>query len=78
VTSEQLRAAQRARPFRAFDLHLADGDVLTIPHPDFIALGPGGRTVVAFGENDEMSIVDLLLVSRIEMRKGGSNGGKRK
>ena len=78
MTMQQMRAAFQAKPFRAFNLHLADGDVLPVPHPDFIAIGPGGRTVVVFGKGDEMGIVDLLLVMRIEMKKVRSNGRKSK
>ena len=78
MTMAQMRAAFQTKPFRPFSLHLADGDVLPVPHPDFIAVGPGGRTVVVFGKGDEMSIVDLLLVTRIEMKKVRANGRKSK
>lgn len=79
MTIDQLRAAQQAKPFRPFTLHLADGDVLTVPHQEFVAASPAGRTIIVFGPDDQMSIVDLLLVTRIQFVKaGGTNGRKRR
>ncbi len=77
MTLKQVQAVQGARPFRPFTLHLADGDVLSVRHPEFLALSPAGRTVVVFGQDDEMSIVDLLLVTRIEMAKSSPSRRKR-
>lgn len=70
MTIEQLRAVQAAKPFRPYKLHLADGDVIDVRHQEFVSTSPSGRTIVVFGEDDAMSIVDLLLVSRIEMTNG--------
>jgi len=72
MTMNEMRAALDAQPFVPFKLHLADGDVLTVPHREFIALSPAGRTVVVFDQDGEMSIVDVLLISRIEMINGQS------
>jgi hypothetical protein len=70
MTIEQLRTLARAEPFRPFTLHLADGKSLDVPHPDFLSHSPSGRTVIVYGEDDAFSVVDLLLVTRIEVRDG--------
>jgi hypothetical protein len=70
MTIEQLRTVHRARPFRPFQLHLADGRRLHVPHPDFLSHSPKGRTVIVFADDDSFSIVDLLLVTRIEIQNG--------
>lgn len=72
MTVDQLRAVQKAKPFRPYKLHLADGDVVEVRHQEFVTMSPSGRTIVVFGQGDEMSIIDLLLVSRIEMVNGAS------
>ena len=66
-----MRATVKAQPFVPFTLHLADGRVFLIQHPDFIASHPQGRTVIVFkpGENGDFEIVDLLLVFGIEVHR---------
>ena len=64
---QQLRAAHRAVPFRPFNLHTADGREFHVPHPDFLSMSPTGRTVILYREDEEFSILDLLLMTEIEM-----------
>jgi hypothetical protein len=54
-------------PFRPFTLQLADGRSLKILHPDFLFITPAGRTVIVAHEDDSFSIIDLLLVTEIEV-----------
>jgi hypothetical protein len=67
MTIEQLRNVHRARPFVPFTLHLADGRKLHVPHPEFLSQSPAGRTVIVYGQDENFDIVDLLLVTRIEV-----------
>ena len=67
MTLEQLRKVQQARPFRPFSLHLADGRRIYVRHNEFLARSPSGRTVIVYGDEDSFDIVDLLLVTRIEV-----------
>jgi hypothetical protein len=69
MTIEQLRTVWQARPFRPFTLYLADGEKLRVPHADFLSHSPNGRTLIVYGEDDSFSIVDLLLVTRLEVHK---------
>ena len=39
----------------------------TVPHPDFLSMSPTGRTVIVYQENDDFSILDLLLMTEIEV-----------
>ena len=77
MTIEQLRAVYQTQPFRPFTIHLADGEKLDVPHADFLSHSPSGRTLIVYGEDDSFSIVDLLLVTRLEVHDGavvGSGG----
>ena len=76
MTVEQLRAEYQARPFRPFTLHLADGEKLHVPHADFLSHSPNGRTLVVYTEDDSFSIVDLLLVTRLEVHNGAVVGSR--
>ena len=76
MTIEQLRNVRSATPFRPFTIHVADGRSFPVPHPDFISQSPAGRTIIVFGQGeDEFSILDLLLVTELEIHK--SSNGKR-
>ena len=63
---EAIREAVHAQPFRPFRLRLAGGPTVTVPHPDYIAFGPKGRTVVVCREDDSFKILDTILISEIE------------
>ncbi len=67
MTIQQLRTAHRATPFRPFTVHMADGRNFHVPHPDFLSMSPTGRTVIVYQQDDEFSILDLLLMTEIQM-----------
>ncbi|NQW48287.1 MAG: hypothetical protein HQ464_11050 [Planctomycetes bacterium] len=49
------------QPFRAFTIHMVDGRVFPVAHPDFVAVSPTGRTVIVFQHDDSYNVVDLFL-----------------
>lgn len=67
MTTEQLRSALRSVPFRPFTIRMADGRAFSIAHPDFLSISPAGRTVVVYHPDDSASIVDLLLMTELEL-----------
>ena len=67
MTIQQLRAAQKATPFRPFSIHMADGRSFPVPHPDFLSMSPTGRTVIVYEQDDAFSILDLLPMTEIQM-----------
>ena len=67
MTIEQLRGTDRATPFQPFTIRMADGRQFHIPHPDFLSMSPSGRTAVIFHPDDSASIVDLLLMTELEL-----------
>lgn len=74
MTIEQMREAINARPFRPFVLHIADGRQVRVAHPEFVAFTGGGRTIfVGSPKGDGYQILDLLLVSAIEVEDTGRN-----
>jgi hypothetical protein len=72
MTAEQLRAAREANPFRPFTIHLADGRNLTVPHRDFVSQSPGGGIIIVYQADEAFSIVDLHLVTELEVPKADS------
>jgi hypothetical protein len=68
MTAEQLRAMREANPFRPFTIHLADGRSLPVPHRDFVSQSPGGRTIIVYRAEEAFSVVDLYLVTELEVQ----------
>jgi hypothetical protein len=67
VTVEQFTNTVRAQPFRPFTIHMGDGRSFFVKHQDFISRSPTGRTVIVYGDNDNFSILDLLLITELEI-----------
>lgn len=72
---ERVQELYRAEPFRPFVLHLADGRAIGVQHREFIMAAPSGRTLVVFQPDDSMNIIDLLLVTDLEVRPTGRGAG---
>jgi hypothetical protein len=68
MTAEQLRIMRDANPFRPFTIHLADGRSFSVPHRDFVSQSPGGRTIIVYGSGESFSILDLYLVTELEVQ----------
>lgn len=73
MTIEQLRRLHGAKPFQAFDLHLADSRTLTVEHPEQLAVSPSGRTVHVAHPDETIETIDLLLVTSLKPRPNGAH-----
>jgi hypothetical protein len=67
MTIEQLRNLYHAQPFTPFVLHLADGRAVPVRHRDFMMPAPSGRTAIVYQPDDSFNIIDLLLVTDLEV-----------
>ena len=64
---EELRTLHQARPFRPFAIHTADGRKFPIPHSEFLAYDPDGTMVVALRTDHTFSILDIQLITELEV-----------
>jgi hypothetical protein len=71
MTSEKLRELWKAEPFHKFTIHLADGRQIPVLHREFLMISPSGRTAYVSQPDDSMNIVDILLVTDLEVRHNG-------
>jgi hypothetical protein len=67
MTTEEFRRALHKAPFEPFTIHLAESDSIPVPHPDFVALRGLGAAIVTFETSSDYAIVDLSLVTRLEV-----------
>ena len=77
MTIEQMRAFYNAQPFRPFVIHLADGREVPVDHREFMMAAPSGRTISVYQPDDTLNVIDLLLVTDLEI-KPTLNGSKKR
>jgi hypothetical protein len=73
MTADELRNVYGAEPFHPFTLHLADGRNVHVPHSEFIAISPRGRTAVVYSASGSFNVVDVQLVADIEVNGNGES-----
>jgi hypothetical protein len=76
MTIEQLRNVLHAAPFQPFTIHLADGRTFNVQHRDFVSHSKSGRTAIVHGEGDSFSIIDLLLVTELDVHATSPAAGQ--
>jgi hypothetical protein len=77
MTIEQIKRLYSAEPFQPFVIHLADGREVPVHHRDFIMAVPSGRTLIVCLPDDTVDIIDLLLVTDVEL-KPSRNGARQR
>jgi hypothetical protein len=70
MTTEQFRTTLHLQPFRPFTIRMADGRSFEVAQPDFVALSPAGRTVIVCQPDESYSVLDLLLMSELQVANG--------
>jgi len=74
MTIEQVRNLYNSQPFRSFAFHLADGRAIPVLHREFMMMSPSGRTVYVTQPDESLNIIDLLLVTDLELQPATANG----
>jgi len=77
MTIDRIRNLYDDQPFQPFIIHLADGRQVTVHHREFMLTVPSGRTIVVCQPDDTLNIIDLLLVTDLEL-KPTANGPRRR
>jgi len=68
MTVEQMKMVYNAQPFKSFIIHWADGRAIPVYHRELMASAPSGRTIIVYQPDDSFNIIDLLLVTDLEIR----------
>ena len=70
MNAAELKQVLHATPFRPFTVHLARDKAFSVPHEDFAALSPNGRTLIVFRKEDGVfDILDVPLIARLEVQE---------
>jgi hypothetical protein len=74
MTTEQIRQNHQAAPFHPFTIHLADGRLFEVPHPEFLWIHPGGRLIWVAVNSGAAEVIDLRLVTSLTTHNGTQPG----
>ena len=70
MTTDQFKTTLHLQPFRPFTIRMADGRSFPVTHPDFVAQSPSGRTVIVFQPDETYRVLDLLLMTELQVGNG--------
>ena len=73
----EIQRLHQTRPFQPFAIHMAGGRVLKIPHNEFLAYHPEGDTLVAYQNGESFSILDLDLITELELLPANGHSKRR-
>lgn len=59
-----IRQALHKQPFEPFQIRLADGRALKVPHPDFVAVAP--QRIIVVAEDSSWTVIEPLLVVSLD------------
>ena len=65
-----------AEPFQPFVIHMADGERLPVNHEDFVNVAPSGRVMTVFLPDDSFRVLDMVMITQLEILAG--NGAKKR
>ena len=72
---EEIRKLLHAHPFRPFLIYFADDGRIAVKHKDFAALAPTGREMIVYQQDGDYQVVDIMLVTRLQVLT--RNGAKK-
>ncbi len=73
MTTDQFRETLHQVPFRPFTIRMADGRSFDVAHQDFVAQSPSGWTAIVFQSDEGYSVLDLLLMSELQVQSANGH-----
>ena len=67
MSKEEIRRRIEAKPFVPFKVRLADGATIQVPSGDHAHLHPTGRTLFVHLDRGGTEIIDVALVTALEL-----------
>jgi hypothetical protein len=68
MAPDHLKKLLNTDPFRPFVLRMPSGKTVDVPHSDFAAISPTGRTLIVLHEDESESVLDVMLIEAAEVK----------
>ena len=75
---EVIRKYNKAVPFQPYEIRTNGGEVLPVPHPDFIFVAPKGSWVEVIDEKDAPRHISAILIEEVSPMKVRTNSRRPK
>ena len=69
MTKEEIQKRLQANPFTPFKVKIAGGAEVIVPSRDHAHLHPTGRVMIVFLDQGGTEIIDVALVSSLEIKE---------
>jgi hypothetical protein len=74
VNVNNIRELCEEKPFRPFQVHLADGRAIPVEHPELVFFPPSKQEVLIYQRDNSFDFVDVFQIT--SLRKKGRAPGK--
>jgi len=71
MNAEAIRELLRRQPFQPFEVHMTNGEVYPVRHPEQVFLA-GARLLIYYPESDRLAWCSLLHVANILMEQSAA------
>ena len=78
MTTAAISPLHQARTFQPFVIRAGDGQSLSVDHPEMLAYAPSHRTMTVYLRDGSFQIIDLLLVTGLEVPNEDRSRSKRR
>jgi hypothetical protein len=68
MAPDRIKKIINAVPFRPFTVELGSGKRVPVKHADYVSLSPAGRTLIVYDDDDGMEILDVFLITSIDVK----------
>ena len=65
MTFQGFQEFLRVTPFEPFVVHVADGRIFYVRHPDVISFSPRQRTVSVLNDDRRIEVIEMLLIASL-------------
>ena len=78
MKADEIRKMLHNEPFQRFAIVVADGGRIPVLHEDFVAVAPTGREMIVYQPDGSYNVVDIMLVTRLEVKAANGRSKTRK
>jgi hypothetical protein len=77
MNARDLKKLQEQRPFVPYEIRMVTGQVLHVPHPEFLYVPPGGGHLIVHTDAERLMVwVNTSLIATIHPAKNGTGRSK--
>jgi hypothetical protein len=69
VNVKSVREFCEEKPFKPFEVHLADGRAIPVEHPELVFFPPSGQEVLIYQRDNSFDFIDVFQITSLRQRR---------